>query len=407
MKSEKVSFTNDQGHDLSARLDLPADRSPHHYVLFAHCFTCGKDLHAVRNISRALTGRGFGVLRFDFTGLGASEGEFSETSFSSNISDLHAAIRHMEKAFAPPALLIGHSLGGAAAIVAGAEAASIQAVVTIGAPADIHHVQHLFKEDLDEIRAKGSAEVRIAGRSFTIRQDFIDDLQQRDLQQILKQMRKPLLIAHSPQDAVVGIDNAALLYQAAMHPKSFLSLDGADHLLSDAQDAIYAGDMIAAWVKRYLPESPVEELPDSDHRVVAHIANEGFTTQLRAGGHDLTVDEPVNVGGNGFGPTPYDLLGASLAACTAMTMKMYAQRKGWDLADAYVHVSHSKSHAQDCEACVNQSARIDHFDRLIELRGDLDEDQRKRLLEIADKCPVHRTLHGEVQVGTRLGGLES
>jgi uncharacterized OsmC-like protein/esterase/lipase len=402
MKSEKVSFANDQGHELSARIDLPADRSPHYFVLFAHCFTCSKDLNAVRNISRSLTGSGFGVLRFDFTGLGASEGDFSGTSFSSNVSDLHAAIKYMEAEHQAPALIIGHSLGGAAAIVAGAEAESIKAVVTIGAPADIHHVKHLFKENIDEIKEKGEAEVSIGGRPFTIRKEFIEDLRSRDLRQIVKEMRKPLLIAHSPQDKVVGIDNAAILYQAAMHPKSFLSLDGADHLLLDQKDAIYTGDMIAAWVKRYLPAPEVQETAGSDHRVVAHIANEGYTTQIRAGGHDLTADEPVNVGGNGFGPTPYDLLGAALGACTAMTMKMYADRKGWDLQNAFVHLNHKKTHAQDCEACETSSAKIDRFDREIELHGDLNEEQKKRLLEIADRCPVHRTLHEEVEVVTKL-----
>ncbi|MDQ3101226.1 MAG: bifunctional alpha/beta hydrolase/OsmC family protein [Bacteroidota bacterium] len=402
MKSEKISFTNDDGHELSARIDLPADRSPQHFVLFAHCFTCSKDLNAVRNISRSLTGNGFGVLRFDFTGLGASEGDFSSTSFSSNVADLQAAIRYMEVVHQAPALIIGHSLGGAAAIVAGAEASSIKAVATIGAPADIGHIQHLFNEDLDEITEKGSAKVSIGGRSFTIRKEFIDDLEKRDLQHILKEMRKPLLIAHSPQDQVVSIDNAALLYQAAMHPKSFLSLDGTDHLLSERTDSIYAGDMIAAWVKRYLPEPEVQEVPGSDHRVVAHIANEGYTTQIRAGGFDLTADEPMNVGGNGLGPTPYDLLGASLGACTAMTMKMYAERKGWDLQSAYVRLNHKKTHTEDCVACATGSAKIDRFERVIELNGDLDEAQKKRLLEIADKCPVHRTLHEEVEVVTRL-----
>lgn len=404
MRSEKISFNNSGGNELSARIDLPPDRSPLYYVLFAHCFTCSKDISAVRNISRSLTGKGFGVLRFDFTGLGASEGDFSGTSFSSNVSDLHAAMRHMEKEYKAPSLMIGHSLGGAAAIFAGSEAENIKAVVTIGAPADIGHIQHLFKEDLDEITITGSAEVDIAGRPFTIRKEFLEDLEKRDLQEILRQMRKPLLIAHSPQDLVVSIDNAALLYTAAMHPKSFLSLDGADHLLTDRADSIYTGDMIAAWVKRYLPEPEVQELPGSDHRVVAHIANEGYTTQIRAGGYDLTADEPVNVGGNGLGPTPYDLLGASLAACTAMTMKMYAERKGWDLQSAFVHINHAKTHAKDCTDCDTGSAKIDHFERVIDLKGDLDETQKKRLLQIADRCPVHRTLHEEVTVSTRLKG---
>ncbi|MEO7082662.1 MAG: alpha/beta fold hydrolase, partial [Flavobacteriales bacterium] len=251
MKSTQITFPNAQGSLLSARIDLPPDRKPVHFALFAHCFTCSKDLHAVRNISRALTGSGFGVMRFDFTGLGQSQGEFSETNFSSNVADLHAAMDYLEKEHIAPALLIGHSLGGAAAIVAGAEAATIKAVATIAAPGDVGHIKRLFRGDLEKIKAEGHAEVSIGGRPFTIARSFLEDLEKRNLTSILGDLRKPILIVHSPQDTVVGIDNAAVLFHAARHPKSFLSLDGADHLLSDRIDSNYAGSMIAAWSRRY------------------------------------------------------------------------------------------------------------------------------------------------------------
>ncbi len=398
MISTRTTFINASGAKLSARIDLPAGREPVHFALFAHCFTCSKDLNAVRNISRALTSEGFGVMRFDFTGLGQSEGEFGLTNFSSNVSDLHLAMAHLEKAYAAPALLIGHSLGGAAAIVAAATADSVKAVATIGAPGDIGHVRALFGTAVDKIGSEGSAVVDIGGRPFTISRSFLKDLEGRDLKSTLRSMRKPILIAHSPQDAIVGIDHAAELYMAAMHPKSFLSLDGADHLLSDARDSNYTGMMIANWVHRYLPSVVQSEVLDSDMPVVAHIADEGFTTRIRAAGHKLTADT-ASRSGNNHGPSPYDLLSAALGSCTAMTLKMYAQRKEWDLQEAYVHLRHGKVYVKDCEDCEDQKAsRIDRFERSIELHGDLDADQRKRLLEIADRCPVHRTLHGVVEV---------
>lgn len=402
MKSTKITFPNASGLELSARLDLPADRKPQHFALFAHCFTCSKDLSVVRNISRALTGNGFGVMRFDFAGLGDSDGTFSETTFSSNIEDVHAAMAYLAAEHKEPELIIGHSLGGAAAIVAGAAAAHIKAIATIGAPAHIDHIKNMFADQVPKIMDKGSAQVSIGGRPFTISRSFLEDLEKRDLVHILADMRKAILIAHSPQDTIVGIDNAAELYQAAHHPKSFLSLDGADHLMTNSDDSNYVGNMIASWVQRYLPMD-AEEVLKSEMPVVAHIANEKFTTQVRAGGHAITADEPEAVGGNNYGPSPYDLLSAALGACTAMTMKMYAERKQWDLQEAYVHLRHGKVHATDCAECEEKgSGKIDRFERLIELHGDLDETQRKRLLEIADKCPVHRTLHETVEVVTWL-----
>lgn len=403
MKSTPITFPNAQGVMLSARIDLPADRKPVHFALFAHCFTCSKDLHAVRNVSRALTGAGFGVLRFDFTGLGHSDGEFSETNFSSNVEDLHAAMDYLKKEHIAPELIIGHSLGGAAAIVAGAEAENIKVVATIAAPGDIGHIKRLFRRDLEKINTEGHAEVNIGGRPFIIARSFVEDLEKRNLAAILGNLRKPILIAHSPQDTVVGIDNAAVLFQAARHPKSFLSLDGADHLLSDRNDSNYAGRMIAEWSRRYLPMGQPEEELQSDMPVVVHIANEKYTSQVLANGHHLTADEPESAGGNNYGPSPYDLLSAALGACTAMTMKMYAERKKWDLQEAYVHLRHGKIHAKDCADCEEGSTgKIDRFERMVELHGNLDDEQRKRLLEIADRCPVHRTLHETVEVVTWL-----
>jgi len=406
MKSTKITFKNAAGLELSARIDLPADRKPQHFALFAHCFTCSKDLSVVRNISRALTSNGFGVLRIDFTGLGESDGSFSETTFSSNIADLQAAMNYLTAEHSAPELIIGHSLGGAAAIVAGAADEHIKAVVTIGAPANIEHIKNMFTDHVPKILAEGSAEVSIGGRPFTIAKSFLEDLEQRDLVAIVADMRKAILIAHSPQDTIVSIDNAAELYQAAHHPKSFLSLDRADHLMTNSSDSIYVGNMIATWVQRYLPMEVEEDLK-SEMPVVAHIANEGYTTQIRAGDHPVTADEPESVGGNNYGPSPYELLSAALGACTAMTMKMYAERKKWDLQHAYVHLRHGKVHATDCAECEEKgSGKIDRFERLIELHGDLDDTQRKRLMEIADKCPVHRTLHGSVQVVTWLKKVE-
>ncbi len=407
MKSTKITFTNAAGTELSARMDMPADRKPKHIALFAHCFTCSKDLSVVRNISRALTSNGFGVLRFDFTGLGESEGSFSESTFSSNISDLHAAMDYLAAEHSAPGLIIGHSLGGAAAIVAGAAAEHVKAIVTIGAPSHLDHIKKLFTGKVPEILAEGSADVSIGGRPFTIARSFLEDLEKRKLVDIVADMRKAILIAHSPQDTIVGIDNAAELYKAAHHPKSFLSLDGADHLLSNSKDSNYLGNMIASWAQRYLHTLPEEELI-SEMPVVAHITNEGFTTQILAGGHPITADEPESVGGNNYGPSPYDLLSAALGACTAMTMKMYADRKKWDLQEAYVHLQHGKVHATDCAECDEKgNAKVDRFERLIELHGDLDDAQRKRLMEIADRCPVHRTLYDTVQVVTWLKKVES
>jgi len=401
MNFQKISIQNKTDQQLGARLDLPLDGEPLAYALFAHCFTCTKNLKAVGNISRALTRERIAVLRFDFTGLGESEGDFADTNFSSNVDDLICAARFLEKTYQAPSILIGHSLGGAAVILAAGALESVKAVATIGAPASPAHVKHLFKEKIDAITEKGEATVTLGGRDFTIKKQFVEDLEAKNMEQRLKALRRALLVMHSPQDKTVGIDNAAAIYTAAHHSKSFVSLDGADHLLTDQSDSRYAGAMIGCWVKRYLhlPEAPKLK---TDQQVLARIGAEKYVTDIKARQHHLTADEPEEVGGQDLGPSPYDLVTAGLGACTAMTLRMYADRKKWNLKEVRVHLSHGKIHAEDCEDCETQKGKIDRFERILEVEGELDEQQKNRLVEIANKCPVHRTLHSEVVVKTWL-----
>ncbi|MCM0080140.1 alpha/beta fold hydrolase [Geomonas sp. Red32] len=407
MNTKRVSFPNARGEQLAARLELPEDERPLAYALFAHCFTCSKDLTAAVHICRALSGRRIAVLRFDFTGIGESEGEFATTNFSSEISDLVAAARFLEREYEAPQLLIGHSLGGAAVLAAVAEIPSAKAVATIAAPFRPAHLRGMLGETAAQIEQSGQASVRIGGRDFTIRKSLLDDLEAQRPSETLAQLAAALLVLHSPRDQVVGIDNASAIYQAARHPKSFISLDPADHLLSDARDSRYAGEMIAAWADRYLilPGTlAASTLPSVvlDNRVTARTGAEGFHTEIFANGFHLVADEPVAYGGNNEGPSPYEYLLSALGACTGMTLQMYARRKSWPLAGVVVRLSHEKVHAQDCENCTESESRIDRFVREIELAGELDEAQRQRLLEIADHCPVHRTLTGEVRIETTL-----
>jgi uncharacterized OsmC-like protein/alpha/beta superfamily hydrolase len=401
MISQKISFKNNSGEELAARLDLPANQHPHSFAVFAHCFTCSKDLRAVRQISRALNQQGFGVLRFDFTGLGESEGDFANSNFSSNVLDLIAAAEYLEQNYQAPKLLVGHSLGGAAVIFAAAALGQVEAVATIGAPASPEHIQHLLSEDLEDIKVDGVATVTISGRSFKIKKQFLDDLEDRNMENCLRQLKKPLLILHSPHDKTVGIENAAKIYEAAFHPKSFVSLDGADHLLTNKLDANYVGNMIANWSYRYI-QLEAENSLTTDEQVVVRIGTEKYTTEIMARQHQLIADEPKDVQGNDLGPNPYELLLSSLGACTAMTLRMYADRKGWPLKEVLVHLSHSKKHCEDCQEPEKSTSKIDHIDRQIEIIGDLDEKQRNRLLQIANKCPVHKTLHNTIKVATKL-----
>lgn len=401
MRSQKVEFTNSNGYKLSARMELPVDQHPHTYAIFAHVFTGNKNLTATRYISRALTLDGIGVLRFDFTGLGESEGDFADTTFTSNVEDLMAAAKFLETHYEAPKIMIGHSLGGAAAIFAAHRLSSIQAVATIGTPSEPEHVSHLLQDSLETIEANGVAHVTVGGREFMIKKQFLDDIRSKNMFRVLKELRKPILILHSPQDSIVEIENAAKIYHASFHPKSFVTLDGADHMLSQKHDAKYAGSMIATWAMRYL-DLPEEEALKTDRQVVAKLDDEGYTTEIKAGKHGLIADEPTDVGGDDFGPTPYQLLSSSLGACTAMTLQMYARRKKWDLQEVKVHLDHGKRYVDDCMTCDTKEGKLDHFDRIIELEGNLTDDQVKRLMEIADRCPVHRTLESEIRINTAL-----
>lgn len=401
MQFEKVYFTSASGEQLSARLELPVNQHPHTYALFAHCFTCNKNLSAVRNISRAMTIRGVAVLRFDFTGLGESEGDFADTNFTSNLQDIIAAATFMEEHYQPPTILVGHSLGGAAVIRAAYDLPSVKAVATIGAPFDPEHVSHLISTGVEDIEAKGEAEVSIGGRPFTIKKQFLEDIRDNRMIDRIHDLNRALLIMHSPIDGTVSIENALKIYKAARHPKSFISLDEADHLLSKKQDSMYVGGLIGAWAMRYI-DQPEQEKLKAERAVAVRLKGEGFTTDIMVRHHGLIADEPPQIGGNDYGPTPYDLVSAGLGACTAMTLKMYARRKKWDLQEVIVHLDHLKDYAKDMQDTEASKSKIDHFSRLIELRGELDPTQKARLLEIADKCPVHRTLHGDIVVETTL-----
>ncbi len=403
MINKKINFTNPEGIKLSAKLEFPADKDPENFVIFAHCFTCSKNLKAIRSIAGSLTSQGFGVLSFDFTGLGQSEGDFSDTNFSSNVEDITAAAGFLRENYKPPSILIGHSLGGAAVLFASMKIDEVQAVATIGAPSNPEHVQKLVEPEADKIKTEGEAKVNIGGRPFTIKKQFLDDLRQNKLTDKLPNLKKAILIAHSPQDNIVDISNAAELYNAARHPKSFISLDGADHLLSKKEDAQYIGHVIASWAGRYISFSPEKEtLSESQSTARIGDASTKFTTQLHAGRHRMVADEPEDAGGMDLGPSPYQLLSSALGACTAMTLRMYADHKSWDLKEVVVHVDHEKRHSEDCENSEKKTSKIDYFIRSIEIEGDLTRDQTNRLLEIADKCPVHRTLKGDIEINTSL-----
>ncbi len=404
MPVENVQFENARGELLSGRLQLPVSGAPRASALFAHCFTCTKNIRAARTISDALCAEGIAVLRFDFAGLGQSGGDFADTNFSSNVSDLIAASEYLTSYLSAPELLIGHSLGGTAVLQAAASIPSASVVATIGSPSRASHVTHLFEQQREQIEAKGEATVSLAGRPFVIRKQFLDDLEKGGLPESLRTLRKALLVFHSPVDDTVGIDNAGEIFAAAMHPKSFISLDKADHLLSRDEDARYVASVLSAWAHKYISEatSAATDAPvAAEGDVVAQTNAGGFRTDISASGHPLVADEPVAVGGTATGPTPYDLLSASLAACTSMTLQMYARHKGLSLDSATVRVTHDKIHADDCADCKTQgSSKLDRFTRRISLKGELTDEQRSRMLEIADRCPVHRTLHAEIVVET-------
>jgi uncharacterized OsmC-like protein/pimeloyl-ACP methyl ester carboxylesterase len=375
---------------------------PAAYALLAHCFTCGKDNPAARRIAERLAINGIAVLRFDFTGLGSSEGEFANTHFSSNVDDLVAAADHLRKTRQAPAILIGHSLGGAAVLAAAHKIPEARAVATIAAPYDPSHVVGLFKEHVDTIRTQGEVEVALAGRPFRIRREFLDDVAEKKLNECIAGLHKALLVFHSPIDDIVGIDNASHIFLAARHPKSFISLAGADHLLSKKSDADYVANVIAAAASRYL--EPVEGMTQAEAEVGTVLVRETgggkFQQEVLSGPHRFLADEPVSFGGLNSGPGPYDLLLAGLGACTSMTLRLYADLKKLKLDRVSVRLSHNKIHAEDCETCETKEGMVDRIDRNITLEGALSADERKRLMEIADKCPVHRTLKSEIEIRT-------
>lgn len=404
MSGQVVRFPNASGQLLAGRLEMPAHGKPRAFALYAHCFTCGKDVRAAFDISRALAMQGIATLRFDFTGIGESEGVFADTTFSTNISDLLCAADFLAKEYSAPKILVGHSLGGTAVLEAAHQISSCVAVVTVAAPASPEHVARLLGSARQLLEQQGEADVMLAGRKFHFKKTFLDDLPKHQCREYVHALRKPLLIFHSPVDKTVDISNAAEIFGAAVHPKSFIALNNADHLLSNQEDSEYVGLIIAAWTTKYLGELNLKpaKSPAEEGEVIVRIHREHYRADVFAGPHALVADEPRDVGGTDAGPSPYGYLSSALGACTAITLRMYADNKQWPLEDVSVRITHQKIHAEDCAACETRLGRIDKFEREIELTGNLNSTQRQRLLEIADKCPVHQTLHSEVVIETRL-----
>lgn len=408
MPSIKMTFLNQQDEELAGLLELP-ESEPGAYAIFAHCFTCSKDIAAASRISRALAKKGIAVLRFDFTGLGNSDGDFANTNFSSNLQDLVSAADYLGRHYQAPAMLIGHSLGGAAVLAAARDIPSVRAIVSIGAPATADHVSNLFAHSKDKILNEDKAEVNLAGRCFTIKKQFLEDLTSHNTTEHIANLGKALLILHSPVDKTVSIDEAAKIYQAAKHPKSFISLDQADHLLSRREDSQYAAEVIAGWAGRYLDLSTVREEASAgtapqieSGQILITEQNKQFTRRIYTEKHQLLADEPDSSGGRDLGPNPYEYLLAALGACTSMTLRMYANRKQIDLDNINILLKYSRIHAEDCLACESKQGMVDRIDKIITLEGNLTQDQKDRLLEISDKCPVHKTLLNEILIETKL-----
>jgi len=385
MKTERLSISNSKGLELAAYIDFPNFGKPKQFAVFAHCFTCNSQFHAVRNISRALNEEGIAVVRFDFTGLGKSEGEFEKSHFEANVEDLQDILSYVADHYTPATLLIGHSLGGAAAIVAAANADSVKAVCTIGAPSDIGHATQHFSEEIEQLSSSEKTAVTLGGREFLITPEFVQGFEKHNLLNVVTQLKKPLLILHSPIDTTVGIHHAQALYEKAHHPKSFVSLDMADHLLTAKSDGLYAGNVMSSWVARYIDLSNDDTLDTEQHQLVGHLNfDDNFTTSIQTQNHGLIADEPKKVGGDDLGMAPYELVSSGLAACTLMTIKMYAARKEWPINEVFVYINHTKE--------TIDGQRIDRFEKVLDIHGELDGKQRQRLKEIAAKCPVHKTL---------------
>ena len=408
MPGKKIVFPNQSGQNLSAWLETPEESlGTQRYAIFAHCFTCGKDIAAASRVSRALALRGIAVLRFDFTGLGNSDGDFANTNFSSNVQDLVSAAEYLTEHYAAPSLLIGHSLGGAAVLSAVSSLPSVKAVATIAAPATADHVRHLFSHAEDTLLNEGEASVRLGFREFKIRKQLLDDLNENTKADHIGKLNAALLVFHAPLDEFVSIDEAAKIYQAAKHPKSFISLDGADHLLSNKHDSEYVALTLSAWASRYLdlstePKStslPKEVAPVNGEVLVTEL-DKKFLRGLYSDSHELLSDEPLNYGGSNKGPTPYDLLLMALGSCTSMTLRMYANQKKLALTDIRVRLKHERIHADDCATCGDRSGQLDRIVRYIKIEGDLTDKEKARLLEIADRCPVHRTMENHPVITT-------
>ena len=403
MPTEKITIATEAGHALEGSIELPTGLV-RGAALFAHCFTCTKQSKAAVSVARALASKGIACLWFDFTGLGGSEGDFGRAGFATDVADLVAAAETLLDRFAQPILLVGHSLGGAAVLAAANDLGSekVAAIATIGAPSDVPHVLQRIDGDIEAIRKEGEGEVTIGGRDFALSRDFLEKVENIDLLEEVGRLKRPLLFLHSPTDDVVGIENASALFGAAKHPKSFVSLEGADHLLLEQADAQFAASVIAAWASRYIPMR--EDWPMPDQGVVIKTGHGKFGTEVHTKTHRFVADEPKSYGGDDSGPTPYDLLNAALGTCTAMTMKMYADKKGWPLEGVTVQVTHERNHRDECDhvEAMKEGRQMQALNRRIELHGDaLDEGQRRKIVEIADKCPVHRTLEGDLHVHTR------
>ncbi len=402
MKKQKIEFVGSGNDKLAGLLELPEGK-PSAFALFAHCFTCGKDIASASRISRALVAKGYAVMRFDFTGLGGSDGDFENTNFSSNVEDLVAAAKYLESEWLAPKILIGHSLGGTAVLKAAVDIPSAKGVVTIGSPAEADHVAKQFSCDIETINESGEAKVSLAGRPFTIKKQFLDDIQAQSTDH-LPSLGKALLVMHSPVDTTVSIHQAEKIYRAAKHPKSFVSLDQADHLLSGKADAEYVAQVVAAWSSRLIgvpePVSTAQQGVNSGE-VYVEEKNQNFTQNVVSDHHFWLADEPLSVGGNDLGPDPYEHLLAALGTCTAMTLRMYAKRKDIPLKRAAIKLKHYRQHGNDCTECDEAHPQVDMIDREITLIGDLDQSQREKLMTIADRCPVHRTLMGKLVINTK------
>ena len=396
MNTENILIQNKQGKNLAAFIDFPNHQKPKQFAVFAHCFTCTSRFSAVRNISRALNNSGIAVVRFDFTGLGHSEGEFEESHFEANVDDLFIVNEYISNHYTAPSLMIGHSLGGAAAIVAAGKLDNIKAVTTIGAPADIEHTTKHFAEQTPDLEENEKAEVTIGGRKFTISKEFVEGFKKHNLPEMIKALRKPFLVMHAPFDKIVAIKNAQEIYLNAMHPKSFVSLDDADHLLSDQKDSRYAGNIIATWAERYINLAARENVQPDEHQLVAHlnVKENNFTTTINTENHGIIADEPKSVGGDDYGMAPFELVSAGLAACTVMTIKLYAQRKKWDLKEVFTYVNHAKEK--------QNGEKVDVFSKSLQFVGDINNEQKERLREIAAKCPVHKTLENSSTIKTTI-----